>query len=58
MTAGGGSHFCSVFVRREGIKGFFRENERTTNWLFYRDKRGKNREEKGRRELLNFEDFL
>ena len=48
MTAGGGGHFCSVFVRREGIKGFFRENERT----------GNNREEKGRRELLNFEDFL
>lgn len=58
MTAGGGGHFCSVFVRREGIKGFFRENERTANWRFYRGKRGNNREEKRRRELLNFEDFL
>lgn len=58
MTAGRGGHFCSVFVRREGIKGFFRENERTANWRFYRGKRGNNREEERRRELLNFEDFL
>ena len=47
MTAGGGGHFCSVFVRREGIKGFFRENGRTVNWRFYGDKRGNDREEKG-----------
>ena len=58
MTAGRGGHFCSVFVRREGIKGFFRENERAVDWRFYRDKRGNNREEKEGRELLKFEDFL
>ena len=58
MTAGGGGHFCSVFVRREGIKGFFRENERMANRRFYRGKRGNNREEKGKRELSNFKDFL
>ena len=47
MTAGRGGHFCSVFVRREGIKGFFRENERTANWRFYRGKRGNNKRRGG-----------